>query len=233
MPAAQRVQSGVDMIVEATDSRLAGSGPSQERFATVLRERTQTVHREAERAGFIADLLRGRANRRGYASYLANLLVVYETMERLLDSEAACPVQRAFADPRLARADALRRDIRALAEDDLDTVAVLPEARDYAAAVERAGGGLVGHAYARYLGDLSGGQILKSLLERSLGLSRDHLHFYDFSGMDIADGKTALRQALDTVDVATPDAARIVAEATVSFRHTIALSCAISAARAT
>lgn len=223
----------MDMILEAIDSVMAGPGPSHLRFAAVLRERTQTVHREAERAGFIADLLHGRANRRGYISYLANLLVVYDALERLLHSDAASAVQRAFADPRLARADALRRDIRALAEDDLDAPVVLPEARDYAAAVERAGVGLVGHAYARYFGDLSGGQILKALLERALGLGPDHLHFYDFPGMDIADGKTALRKALDTVDVAASDAARIVAEATASFQHTIALSWAISAAEAT
>jgi len=39
---------------------------------------------------------------------------------------------------------------------------------------------LIAHAYTRYLGDLSGGQILKRLAQRNYGLKSDGTNFYDF-----------------------------------------------------
>ena len=36
--------------------------PAAQGFAALLRAHTQTIHREAERSGFVADLLRGRAD---------------------------------------------------------------------------------------------------------------------------------------------------------------------------
>ncbi len=210
--------------------RLARCEPAS--FAAVLRESTQAVHREAERSGFVADLLHGRATRLGYASFLANLLPLYEALEVRLVGEVASPAERAFADPRLARADALRHDLRALADDDERlALIVLPEARAYAAAITASGVGVVGHAYARTLGDLSGGQILKPLLARTLGLAPEQLSFYDFPELDISAGKAALRAALDTIEPSSPEAPRIVEAALDAFRHTIALSHAISAAK--
>ena len=200
-------------------------------FAAVLRESTQAVHREAERSGFVADLLQGRATRLGYASYLANLLPLYEALELRLAGEITSQAELAFADPRLARAESLRGDLRALADGIERTALVTPEARAYAAAITDCGVGLVGHAYARTLGDLSGGQILKPLLARTLGLSPDQLSFYDFPGLDIGAAKAALRVALDTIEPASPEAPRILEAAADAFRHTIALSYAISASQ--
>ena len=47
---------------------------------------------------------------------------------------------------------------------------------------------LVGHHYTRYLGDLSGGQILKNIAQKAMNMDGDDgLHFYVFN--DIADEK--------------------------------------------
>ena len=54
-------------------------------------------------------------------------------------------------------------------------------ARRIAKAAEGDGTRLIAHAYTRYLGDLSGGQILQRLLARSLDLQPSELSFYDFS----------------------------------------------------
>ena len=158
----------------------------------------------------------GRATRAGYVMYLSNLLPVYQAMERLMSGGAASPAGNAFADPRLARAQALRRDLHALGEDRGG--AVLPEAAAYAAAVAASGVGLVGHAYARYLGDLSGGQILKPFLARSLGLTpgpalllrlprRRHRRVE----------RRRCAAPLDTVEPGSPDAVRIVEAAMAGF----------------
>jgi heme oxygenase len=113
-----------------------------------------------------------------------------------------------------------------------------PEAHAYAAAIDRAaaadssgaaGIGLVAHAYARYLGDLSGGQILKPLVARALGLAPDQLTFYDFPGIDdMAAAKADLRRALDRIAPGSPEATIVLDEAIAAFRHTIAVSTAVS-----
>jgi heme oxygenase len=200
-------------------------------FAAVLRERTQAIHREAERSGYIADLLRGRAIRLGYAVYLASLVPAYEAMERHLRSDSALPALRAFAAPGLARSAALRRDLLALQDAADGPLPLLPEALAYASAIAAQGDGigLVAHAYARYLGDLSGGQILKPLLARTLGLEPAQLTFYDFPDIaDIATCKAALRDALDTIVPGSADAERVIDESLAAFRHTIAVSTAVS-----
>jgi heme oxygenase (biliverdin-producing, ferredoxin) len=203
-------------------------------FAADLRDATKAVHREAERAGFIADLLHGRATQAGYALYLRNLLPVYAAMEGPLGSE---PRYRhafaAFADAALFRCEAIRSDIAAITDAEPETLRLTPEARAYAAAVEASaakGFALIGHAYARYLGDLSGGQILKPLLARTLALPPDALSFYDFP--DPADAKTNLRLALDTIDGGGEEADAIRDAALASFHHMIALAQAISRAQA-
>ncbi len=218
----------MDVMEHTSDVPSATAGAfSEVGFAAILRERTHVLHREAERAGFVADLLHGRATRAGYAIYLRNLLPMYEAMEDLIGAGALPSERCAFGDPRLARAEALRRDLRTLGNDRAGVI--LPEAAAYAAAVEASGAGLVGHAYARYLGDLSGGQILKPFLARSLGLAPDQLSFYDFPGVDIAACKASLRSALDTVAPGSPDAACVVDAAMAAFRHTIAVAQAVSA----
>ena len=210
-----------------------GGGPeSGTTFSRVLRDRTQAIHREAERTGFIADLIRNRATRTGYAAYLASLLPIYEMLEAALAPRHG-PLFAPFVDPSLWRATALRRDLDALLAVDRAPVPAPPlEARAYAEAIAATAHDdrLVAHAYARYLGDLSGGQILKPLLARNLGLSPDHLSFYDFALDSGIDGRKAeMRAALDSVEPHGAVADGIVAEALSAFRHTIALSTALAA----
>jgi heme oxygenase (biliverdin-producing, ferredoxin) len=206
--------------------------PARLRFAAVLRERTKLVHREAERTGFMAALIRGRATRACYELYLRCLLPVYERLEGALDREAA-PIALAFAAPGLRRSAALRADIAAVEVEGVPIDLEVPSAaRDYVAAVDAAARAspyrLAAHAYARYLGDLSGGQILKPLLQRSLALGPDALRFYDFPAYaDLDAPKVALRDALDEVAVGSPEAEAFVDEAIASFRHNMAVSAAI------
>lgn len=207
--------------------------PEAPSFARVLREHTQAIHREAERAGFIADLIRGRATRDGYVLFLRNLVPVYDALEAAL-AERAGPLYAPFADRALHRGAALRADLAALAGPDWAARwALLPEAEGYARAVASAAEDdrLVAHAYARYLGDLSGGQILKPVLARTLGLGPEALGFYDFApAVAVAERKEAIRAALDRIDPLAPAAEVIVTEAIGAFRHNMALALAVQVA---
>ena len=212
--------------------------PPRVGFAAMMREGTAAIHRQAERAGFIADLIRNRATRQGYALFLRNLVPAYEALEHALARHVDTPVLAAFADPRLRRLPALLRDIEAIEGDGWPAILpLLPAAEAYAGAITEAARGtglrLVAQAYARYLGDLSGGQILKPLLGRTLALGPDALGFYDFPGVtDVTEPKTAMRDALDAIPVTSADATLLVEEANEAFRHNIAVSMAVQAALA-
>jgi len=203
-----------------------------------LRNRTRDLHVQAERSGMIADILRGQGTREGYALLLRNLLPVYQTLERQLAGAARSPPVAAIVRPELARACAILSDLKALAVD-IPVLPMLPAAIEYVDAIARAGTGdggrLVAHAYARYLGDLSGGQILKRLLARSLDLHPAALSFYDFPAIDnIPAFKADYRVAIDRAGDVSADFDAIVEEGARAFELNIVLSLALQdeAARA-
>ena len=222
-------------VREPSDAAATGAGP---RFSAALREATADVHRRAERTGFLAELIRGRATSQGYALYLRNLVPIYVALETALDANvgraraggSGTDVPVAFTDTRLRRLPALLVDLEALAGPRWErTLPVLPQAEAYALAIRAAGRGhlLVAHAYVRLLGDLSGGQILKPLLARFHGFGPEALAFYDFPALaDLNAPKVAMREALDAVPRDHEGA--IIAEALDAFRHNIAVSEAIS-----
>lgn len=193
-------------------------------FSARLRDATGDLHTRAERTGFVADMLRGRAGRAGYALLLRNLLPVYRAMEDGLARDA--PVLRPFARPELYRAGRIEADLTVLCGQEWPSL--LPAGARYAARAARAAEGdgtlLIAHAYVRTLGDLSGGQMLGRLLARTLALPPEALNFYDFSAVaDIPATKAAWRSALDAV--AAPG--QLLHEAQVAFRLNISLSEAV------
>ncbi|MFQ3679565.1 MAG: biliverdin-producing heme oxygenase, partial [Pseudanabaenaceae cyanobacterium] len=77
---------------------------------------------------------------------------------------------------------------------------------------------LVAHAYTRYMGDLSGGQILKKIAKQAMGLQDGGTAFYEFDTIrNHGEFKKRYRQALDTVPVNAATADAIVNEANHSF----------------
>jgi heme oxygenase len=198
-----------------------------------LRERTAALHLAAERSGVINDILRKKADRRGYCLLLRNVVPAYRTMEQALERYKHRPIFRAFARPELYRAGALAHDLTALSGEhwERDLIA-LPAATLYAAQVSKAAEGdgarLVAHAYVRYFGDLSGGQILKNLLGKTLELQPEALTFYEFPGIeDPSAFKSAMRQAIDGDVAAVCDPEQVIEEAMLAFEHNIAVSKAV------
>ena len=185
-----------------------------------LPQSTRELHARAERAGIMRRLLEGRLERARYVRLLASLHAIYDALEAALATDRV----RAVAPmPALRRTEALERDLTDYGCDPRD---LHPErvATDYAAHVAhlaREDPPLVAaHAYVRYLGDLSGGQILRGIVERGLapapGLG---VAFYTFGGAeDVNRARTSIREALDAMPVGCHDA--IVAEARNAFaRH--------------
>lgn len=206
-----------------------GAVSSEPGLADRLRAATRRLHDEAERSGFVAELLGGRAGRRGYALYLRNLLPVYRRLEEGLERHRREPATRSMAKPEVYRSAALEADLLAIEGPDWsDRLPLLPSADRYARRIAQASSGdgarLVGHAYTRFLGDLSGGRILQRLLARSLSLEPGALAFYEYPGVHDLDAfRRAYRAAVDAAaDFA--DALDLVDEARLAFRLGIDLS---------
>lgn len=207
-------------------------------LADCLKERTGDLHRQAERTGIIADILRGSASRRDYVLLLRNLHPVYAALEQVLDSARGRDSLTGLAEPAIYRTACIERDLQTLwGSDWRSALPLLPAASRYVCRVEAAAQGdvarLYGHAYTRYLGDLNGGQVLRGLLSRRLSLGPDGLTFYDFPRIaDLPRFRAAYREAINRAPLSPTRFQAAVEEGVRAFTHNIELSIAIGAARA-
>ena len=86
--------------------------------------------------------------------------------------------------------------------------------------------GYVAHHYTRYLGDLSGGQVIRGIAERAWGFARkgDGVRFYVFEDItNPAAFKRSYRQLLDAVPADDLEKQRMVGEC----KHAFTLNTAI------
>jgi len=192
-----------------------------------LKAATADLHRQAERSGVMAQLLRGRIDRAAYGRLLRSLLEIYQALEDGCRRHAS---HRLLAELQLGdlwRSDALRSDIDALRATGAAAAAPALEYADRLAQLSRDDPALLAaHAYVRYLGDLHGGQVLRTIVGRALEL-RDGsgLAFYALGDeAQVRASASTLRQGLDRIGRADPAAAaRIVVEARDAFGRHIAL----------
>ena len=211
----------------------AAESPMPVSVVTALYLRTKALHLEAERTGIIRDLLRGEASREGYVLLLRNLLPAYREMENGFERHHGSSCLGGLAKYRLDRAPAIEADLVALSGKDWQRDIPLLAAGDIyarriAKAAEGDGARLIAHAYTRYLGDLSGGQILQRLLERSLELRPSELSFYDFPRFaDLTALKADYRKLLDHAGALASDPQAVIEEGAIAFSLNIDLSCAI------
>ncbi len=78
------------------------------------------------------------------------------------------------------------------------------------------------HHYTRYLGDLSGGQAIGKILDRTFGLDGAGLSFYEFP-MRPKPYKDAYRARLDGLDLDAEQIDRAVDEVKIAFNLNQAL----------
>ncbi|MEU6504812.1 biliverdin-producing heme oxygenase [Streptomyces sp. NPDC046942] len=194
-------------------------------FSALIRTASHEQHTEAETSAFMTDLLGGRLGVAAYARYTEQLWFVYEALESGAGRLAADPVAGPFIRPELLRLPALERDLAHLRGAGWRAgLSALPATRAYAdrvrACAERWPGGYVAHHYTRYLGDLSGGQIIRDRAERTWGFARkgDGVRFYVFEGLsNPAAFKRSYRELLDAIAVDDLEKQRMVAECKRAF----------------
>ncbi|MFI8202500.1 heme oxygenase (biliverdin-producing) [Streptomyces sp. NPDC085937] len=194
-------------------------------FSTLIRTASHEQHVEAETSTFMTDLLGGRLGVDAYARYTEQLWFVYEALESGARDLASDPVAGPFVRPELFRLSALERDLEHLRGPGWrTTLTALPATREYADRVAEVArewpAGYIAHHYTRYLGDLSGGQIIRDKAEKTWGFDKkgDGVRFYVFEGVsNPAAFKREYRELLDRVPVDDLEKQRIVAECKRAF----------------
>ncbi|MCG7527801.1 biliverdin-producing heme oxygenase [Streptomyces sp. OfavH-34-F] len=194
-------------------------------FSTLIRTASHEQHTEAETSAFMGDLLNGRLGVDAYARYTEQLWFVYRALEEGAGALAADPVAGPFVRPELMRTAALERDLAHLRGEDWRAgLKPLPATAAYAARVAECArtwpAGYVAHHYTRYLGDLSGGQIIRDRAERTWGFARkgDGVRFYVFEEIsNPAAFKRDYRELLDAVRADDLEKRRVVDECKRAF----------------
>lgn len=193
-------------------------------LAARLREGTAAAHKDAERTAFIKQFFKGQLKQDEYARFLAGLYPVYDAMEYALTRLRDHAAVGAFYMPEMFRCDPLASDIRFFVGADWHPArTAMPGSRAFADRVAEVANHdpvlLVAHVYTRFLGDLSGGQMMGRTAQKSLGLETDEgLSFYRFDGIaDVDAFKTAFRAKLDAMPISAADQERVIEEARLSF----------------
>ncbi|WP_029254094.1 heme oxygenase (biliverdin-producing) [Paraoerskovia marina] len=188
-----------------------------------LREGTRAEHGKAESTGFIEALMSGQLTVAAYADLAAQQWAIYGALEAASARVGVHPAGASLVFDELERTTAIEQDLTFLLGPEWQrAVTIRPATRAYVAALSDLGDDVAlyaAHAYTRYLGDLSGGQIVKRMLERHYGLGPESLAFYTFPEIPKAKPfKDLYRERLDALPLTEAEVERTVAEACVAFR---------------
>ena len=192
-------------------------------FSARLRTATRPDHGDTEQTAYMTALLDGRLTRDQYAALIGQLHFVYDTLEDAADRMQGDEVASRFDLPVLRRRTALRADLAFYYGPDW-TSRVRPNdaTRRYCERLREVcfhwPAGFVAHHYTRYLGDLSGGQVIGARVARTYGLTGDDgVRFYRFDDRPKR-LKDHYRDLLDAApwDVAEQD--RVIDEVRLAYR---------------
>lgn len=189
--------------------------PEHVPFSTEIRERSWGDHSDSEGADFMANIMRGTGTLDDYRALAAQHYFLYVELERAAQLLTADAELAEFHPPALARVAALEADLEALFGPDWHTqIAPVPATEEYASRIRRIAEdawlpGIVAHHYTRYLGDLSGGQMIARRVAKQHQLDGGGVEFYDFAALGpIEEFKVAYRALLDGLGARMSDEER-------------------------
>lgn len=201
------------------------SSPDTGSFSATLRNASIQDHSDAEATGYIRALMGGKLSLTGYAALTAQLHAVYVVLEEAGEAMSGDPVAGRFVFPELLRTAALEADLAFLLGPDwAEKVRASAATRAYIDRLREVAfdwaGGFVAHHYTRYLGDLSGGQIIGRGVERVYELEDGiGAGFYRFPGIPKPKVfKDRYRTLLDEGPWDEVERARIVDEVKLAYR---------------
>lgn len=197
-------------------------------LALCLREGTQQSHTLAENTVLMKCLRKGLISPEPLRQLMANLYFIYSALEREMRRYADHPVVGMVYFPRLERTLQLEKDLafyygdnwRSQIQPSRKTIQYVM--RLHAIANDQPAL-LAAHAYVRYMGDLSGGQGLRSKIRSALNLPEElGTAFYEFEGLPTAETRRAFkaiyRDALNKLPLNANIATQLIEEANLAFK---------------
>ena len=154
-----------------------------------IKELTMQHHKNAERQEFVRILMSGEIDERLYATYLYNQLQCYAVLEKYGLHNSL------FRDtPNLLRGEHIHYDYKSLWKDIDNPPEITQSTKDYVAHIETIQDEamkLYAHIYVRHMGDLSGGQMIKS---KTPGPNR----YYIFKHNEVRDYRQTVKETINT-----------------------------------
>nr|YP_010330156.1 heme oxygenase [Porphyridium aerugineum]UNJ17872.1 heme oxygenase [Porphyridium aerugineum] len=193
-------------------------------LATRLREGTTKSHSMAENVSFVKSFLSGVIDKKSYRKLVANLYFVYSAIEEEMGKNSKHTMISPIYFTQLNRKASLEKDLKFYYGDTWkEQVEPSPATQVYIQRIRAISNSqpelLIAHAYTRYLGDLSGGQILRRIAQNAMNLSGDDgTAFYVFEDIDNDQAfKNQYRSALNSIPVNDEQVKEIVSEANIAF----------------
>ena len=193
-------------------------------LAIRLKEGTKESHSAAENTKFVASFLRGVVDYEEYRKLLTNFYYVYDTMEQRI-RETEDPMVQAIKSEDLERKEAIERDLEYYYGPEWKDKQIPSEAcNTYCHRIneiaEKDPYLLIAHHYTRYIGDLSGGKILREIAARVLKPPVGKgLDFYEFPSIPNAkEFKNNYRAVLDSLECDEQQINALITEANYAFR---------------
>ena len=193
-------------------------------LATKLREGTKKAHTAAENMGFIKCFLKGTVEKNSYQKLVGNLYFVYSAMEEEMERHRNHEIMGKMYFPELNRKRSLEKDLKYYYGDKWpEEVSLTPGGEAYVQRIREVSATepelLLAHLYSRYMGDLSGGQILKKIAQTGMNLTNGQgTAFYEFAEIpDEKAFKANYRQTMNELPIDEATADKIVQEANDAF----------------
>lgn len=194
-------------------------------IASKLKEGTAIKHRETEQVPYMKAIFRGGLDPQTYTNQLVNLLEVYSLMESLFTAHKSDPILSLVYFPELFRTESLKKDIEYYQSkyNTKRNPEITEATKAYRNHIQKIADTepylLVAQSYVRYLGDLSGGQIIKKMVAKSFGLSgNEGTEFYEFPAISDHNAfKGMYREKMDTLPLNESQIEKLVSEAIVTF----------------
>ena len=193
-------------------------------LAQQLRQGTTKSHSMAENVSFVKSFLGGVVDKKSYRLLVANLYFVYSAIEEEMLGNRSHPSLESVYFPELNRKASLEKDLQYYyGEDWSKCIKPSTVTQMYVDRIHDIGKHqpelLIAHVYTRYMGDLSGGQILKNIAKNAMQLSGDDgTEFYVFRDIvNEKDFKNMYRNALDLIPLTDNQISLIISEANVAF----------------
>ncbi|WOC11529.1 biliverdin-producing heme oxygenase [Gordonia sp. MP11Mi] len=205
-------------MTTATPARTA----PEDTLSAAMKKGSAIEHEQAEGSPFMSALLDGRMDADGYIAYLQRLRLVYAALESTAAKLVGDPIASPIIDPALDRLPAIDADLAHWSPGGAPAFSS-PAATAYAERIAESStwsGTFIAHHYTRYLGDLSGGQAIGRILDRSFDLDGAGISFYAFDEIGkVKPYKDRYRDRLDAIGstLSAADRDRLVDEVRLAF----------------